>query len=181
MRNLVFVVHAFLLAGPLLAGEAKDPALKVGDNAVQVPVGKFFLVRMGTKHAAIKLTKPITKGDGGFEYVWYLREGGSGGFSNEKAAKGKGEVFEKYLRTPKGDGSFEVRDDGGRLEIECKSLSVVWSMSNWIYFASPRGEVEIAVTNTSDIKAVDCSDKKLVWHSRKTKIDSQQPVPREVF
>jgi len=138
------------------------------DTAVQVPVGKFFLIRSGKLRAAVKLTNKINKGDGGYEYVWYWQSDGSGIFTNSNAKSGKGEVFEKYYQRSKNkDGGGLVVNDGGVLYIYCNNITVKWSMSNWVYFHSPNGSVEIAVTNHSNIENINYLNNKLVWHRQK--------------
>jgi hypothetical protein len=144
-------------------GVPSSGAGKVACNAVQVPAGKFFLIRIRGQHAAVKLTNATNKGDGGYEYVWYWQMDGSGVFTNDNAKGGKGEVFENYRHVKNQDGVGSLVNDGGVLYMECNGVRVEWSKSNWIYFDSPNGKVEIALTDESRIENINFLGKKLVW------------------
>lgn len=133
------------------------------NNAIQVQRGDFFLIKKGNDYAAVKLTQKISKGDGGYKYVWYWQNDGSGSFVNKNATKGKGEIFEKYLRTQK---SSAVKDNGGILYIKCKNIKVQWSLSRWIYFHSRNGNVEIALVNEKKIEDIDYLDKNIKWNGK---------------
>ena len=185
MRIMILVALLLSAAVALSASEVADGALNVTSNGVQVPIGKFFLIRDGNKYAAVKLTSEISKGDGGCEYVWYFQTDGSGVFTNNSAENGKARVFEKYRRVKKTDTGWEVKNDGGVLHIVCKSIKVEWSLSNWIYFDSPIGPVVIAVSDTDDINKINFLASTLIWHSRKEEEVSQptnapysQPAPQ---
>lgn len=136
-------------------------------GAIEVPLGEFFLIRMGEEHAAVKLTATTGKGDGGVEYTWYYQSSGSGLFTDESATSGEGEAFEKYRRVKESADSTHLEDDGGVLHIVCDKLKVQWSMSNWIYFDTPRGPVEIALTDKSDIEEINYMDAALIWRAGK--------------
>lgn len=155
------------------AAEPASTGCEVTENAVQVPVGKFFLLRQGDTYAAVKLTEPIRKGDGGYKYVWYSQRDGSGIFTNAAAKKGKGEVFEKYRVVKRMKGGRQVKDAGGVLHIVSGPLKVEWSQGNWVYFASPTGDVEIAVSHANDIAQVNYRGNELVWHHRNQATVSQ--------
>lgn len=136
---------------------------KRSNNAIEAQRGKFFLIKKGTDYAAVKLTEQIAKGDGGYNYVWYWQNDGSGSFINKNAIKGKGEVFEKYSRTQK-NGSTVVENIGGILHIKCENIKVQWSLDRWVYLYSPTGNVEIALVDKKEIEDIDYLDKDIEWN-----------------
>jgi len=108
------------------------------DNAAKVPVNEFLLIKSNDTFAALRFIRPISDGDGGFEYECYHSENGNGSFTSDVSYKTTGKVFEKYKRTPnqQDPDSFSVEDDGGQLLINCKNIVVEWSLSTWVYFRS---------------------------------------------
>ena len=140
-------------------------------GAIEVPLGKFFLIRRGEEHAAVKLTATTWKGDGGVEYTWYYQSGGSGSFTDESATSGEGEAFEKYRRVKESADSTHLEDDGGVLHIVCDKLKVQWSQCTWIYFDTPRGPAEIALTDKTDIENINYMDAALIWRAGKVSND----------
>jgi len=167
MKQVLVLVAILALAGcPSQEFSTVSIERSGGDSgAVQVPLGKYFLIRLGDQHAAVKMTNTTTKGDGGVEYTWHYLSGGSGSFTHESATSGQGEVFEKYRRVEESDDVSHVEDDGGELYIICDKLKVQWSMSNWIYFDSPQGGVEIALTDDIFIDDINYLDPALHWRS----------------
>lgn len=167
MVSRVFLALLLLIPVLLLngcwpsSGPANTAVQPIGlpSASVQVPLGKFFLIRHGDQYGAVKLTKPTETGDGGVAYTWYYREGGTGSFTDEMAASGEGEVFEKYRRVA---GSI-VEDDGGVLYIECGKLRVEWSLDNWIYLDTHGDPMEIALTYTGNIADIDYLHPAIRW------------------
>lgn len=135
------------------------------DTAIQAPMGTYFLIRRDGEYGAVKLTKTTSKGDGGVAYTWHYQPNESLGFTGESVVNGEGEVFEKYRRVKGTGDSWKVEDDGGELFIVCGELRVEWSQSNWIYFDTPQGPVEIALTGKADIEEIDYLDSGLIWKS----------------
>lgn len=154
---------------------AEHPPGTVTDGGAKVPLGKFFLVRHGDEHAAVMLTAAITNGDGGVAYVWSAQSDGSGSFTNATAKHGRGEAFEKYRRVHRDDGDdgYDVENDGGVLHIRCGILRAEWSLSNWVYFDSPAGPLEIAFTEETSIETINYLDPELTWHTGKKQKISQ--------
>ncbi len=136
-------------------------------NAIEVPQGRFFIIKKGDNYAAVKLTERIVKGDGGYNYEWYWQNDKSGDFTNKNVIKGKGEVFEKYVRTRGENNSSTVRDAGGIYYIKCKNIKVQWSSSRWIYLNSPTADIEIALTDKTKIEDIDYLNKDLKWNRKK--------------
>jgi len=150
---------------------------KFSSTAMQVKQGNFFLVKKGNDYAAVKLTRKISKGDGGYKYVWYWQNDGSGSFTNKNAIKGEGEVFEKYLRTRKSATSCTVKDNGGILYIKCKNIKIQWSLNRWIYLSS-RESLEIALINKKKIEDIDYLDKNIKWKTNKKISKTTEPRSR---
>ena len=166
MRMLAFAAILALAGCPSQEPSTVELHGFVGDSgAVQASLGKFFLIRLGDQHAAVKLTKTTTKGDGGAKYTWYYQSGGSGSFTDESATRGQGEVFERYRRVKKTEDGWHVENNGGVLLIVCDKLRVQWSQSNWIYFDTPQGVVEIALTGKANIDDINYLDPALTWRA----------------
>lgn len=149
-------------------------AVAVDETAVEVPLGKYFLVRrlnpatlLGYSWCAVKLTEETDREEGGCRYVWYSLSKRTGKFDLALGRNGKGEVFEKYRRTSTPDGGQTLVNDGGQLYIECAVGRVEWSQSRWIYFDSIDGPVEIAITDEDSIEKVSLRDPSLEWQMRR--------------
>ena len=169
MKTIIAYLAFFAIAG--CSPEGYPPSnlqtTDVTENAVKMPLGKFLLIRLSDQHGAIKFTKTIAKGDNGVEYTWYYQSDRSGSFVNNTAKHGQGEVFEKYKRVKKTDDGWEVENDGGVLHITCDKLTVEWSSGNWIYFDSPSGLMEIAITTNTSIEDINYLDEAIIWHKEK--------------
>jgi hypothetical protein len=140
----------------------------VKGNCIRIPVGQFFLIRRGRTCGAIKWTKPVLKGDGGYAYKWYYQPDGSGSFTNPAATSGKGKVFTDWRGTQLGPDKPEFFSEEGRDYLQCGGLCVKWALGNWLYFDDYMcAEIEIAVTGTSDISEINYLDSSLTWYGQR--------------
>lgn len=141
-------------------------------EAVQVPIGEFFLVRRGNACAAVKLLPPGGKQASGRHYVWFYQEDGSGIFTNAAARSGKGYVSENYETiTDPGEPHRELLVlDGAAPNIQCGGIRLEWSSGDWVYFRDYYGmfkDIEIALTTASSIEEVDYLSSHLEWQRGK--------------
>ena len=134
------------------------PSLLPSGRAIDVPLGRFFLLKSGNRFGAVRILRNTP--DDGAEYEWHYQGDGSGDFSKRDCLRGRGKVFERYERVKKRTDGWEVKDVGSELHIKCGDLSVQWSLSNWIY-VNPN--VDVAVTEATSIEDVDVFDEKLEW------------------
>ncbi len=138
------------------------------EDRIRIPVGQFFLIRRGRTCGAVKWTKPVRKGNGGYSYEWFYQSDGSGSFINPAATSGKGEVFTDLRGRRYWPDETELFSDEGRDYLQCGELCVKWALGNWLHFDdSGCAEVEIAVTGVSDINDVDCLDNALTWYGQR--------------
>lgn len=142
-----------------------EPVIK--KNAIQMPVGKFFIVKRDKEYAAIRILRLTW--DNRAIYECYYQSDGSGNFNSQSVAYQKGEVYERYAKTPISPSEVLLKDKGGKLNIECGSFKIEWSAQNWIYlegYGIEQPFFEIAPTMIRDISRLDVMDKSLKWISR---------------
>jgi len=162
-RSLLLLSLLLLCMRPSFAEEEGDnhmpPVGSLTGTTARLPIGTYVLLRSGKEVVALKLTETIKKGDGGVAYLWYAQSDGTGIFTHALTRTGRGEVFEKYIRPPGGDGGFLI-NDGGILHITCGRFKLEWSLDTWLYL---KEGMEIAFTDVKDIAEVNALDPELTW------------------
>ena len=153
--------------------------VEVNDIAIRVPARCFILARNEQGCAAFKVAGRALRHERGYKYVWYWQTGESGGFARPGVESGSGEVFDDYENYYEEHRRLDYAGDGWRDEndgtryLNCGPLTLKWSLGNWIYFDSPQGRAEIAVTEVTNIEEVNCQDVGLTWHRGKSNLSSE--------
>jgi hypothetical protein len=133
---------------------------------LDVPFGRYFLLRRNAEFAAVRLGERTGGGA-----LWDCSYQGDGSGDLRRGAVAHGEVFEHYAATETA-GIYSTA--GSQANIACGPLVVGWSIGNWLY---PRGlwsgddldshqhdpGVEVAVTSATELGHVDVFDSELDW------------------
>lgn len=160
-----------VLFTPLLArcsDAAPTPGVSSAQTAVKAPIGRFFLVRSGARHAAIMLLPEPPPTREGRQYLWYYQNDGSGVFTNATATKGRGVVAEHYrtVSDPEDPSRSVMVLAGDPPELVCGGLRVAWSEGDWVYFNDCQGlftNIQIALTDVDDIRGLNYMAADLKW------------------
>lgn len=153
--------------------DISEPIYSKTLTSVQVPFGKFVLVRGKTGLGAFKLCHRVSRYGflNGVKYeCWFSAQGD---FSATKSQCSSGTVYERY-RIVKviSDNEKEIEDAGGKYNISVGNYLIEWSNSNHLYNQTHTGKnasieyaepFAIAATNWTDIKEIDFTDKTLKW------------------
>jgi hypothetical protein len=153
--------------------DISEPIYSKTLNSVQVPFGRFVLVRGKIGIGAFKLCHRVSRYGflNGVKYeYWYSAQGD---FSPTKSVRGSSTVYERH-RVVKviSDNEKVIEDAGGRYNISIGNYLIEWSSSNHIYSQTHTGKntsieqtepFAIAATNWIDIKEIDFTDKSLKW------------------
>jgi len=138
---------------------------KIKSDVVSLALGDLLLLKTPSgERAAIRFDRMTD--DWGVDYTsWFIPVG-----STNVPESSQGHVFEKYWRTRTDKSSYEVRDIGGKYQVQCGPLSIGWSGSTWLYipdgyvFAVQTGGTE--ATPSFDIES-------LTWHTSHAKEHTQ--------
>jgi hypothetical protein len=135
-------------------------------NAIQMPIGKFFLVREGNRYAAIRILRATWSK--GAVYECYSQGDDLGNFNSKSATHKKGKVCERYKESRISPSEVMLRDNGSRQNIECGQFSLEWSNQNWVYLkghGTDQPIFELATTAISNVTQLNVKDKNLQWIS----------------
>lgn len=142
-------------------------------TSVQVPFGKFVLVRGNTGFGAFKLRHRVSRYGflNGVKYEYWISAQGE--FFPAKTESGSDTVYERYKVTKViSNNEKEIEDDGSKLNISIGNYLIEWSSNNHLYnrtyigknsFIARAEPFAIAATNWSDINEIDFTDKTLKW------------------
>jgi len=134
---------------------------KIKSDTVSLALGDLLLLKTPSgERAAIRFDRMTD--DWGVDYTsWFIPAR-----STNVSELSQGHVFEKYWRTRTGKSSYEVKDIGGKYEVQCGRLSIGWSGPTWLYI--PDGYV--FAVQTGGAEAPPSFDiESLTWHTSHAK------------
>ena len=153
--------------------EISEPIYSETLTSVQVPFGKFVLVRGKSGLGAFKLSHRVSRYGflNGVKYEYWFSAQGE--FSTSKTESGSGTVYERYkVVKVTSNNKREIEDAGGKYNISVGNYLIEWSSGNHLYnrtyigkspFIAHAEPFEIAATYWTDIKNIDFTDKTLKW------------------
>ena len=176
-----FAVILILLAGASIWfyqyaanwNEIEEPIYSKTLTSVQVPFGKFVLVRGKTGLGAFKLSHRVSRYGflNGVKYEYWFSAQGE--FLPSKTESGSGTVYERYKVVKViSNNESKIEDAGGKYNISVGNYLIEWSNGNHLYNQTHIAKshtiahpvpFEIAATNWTDIKDIDFADKTLKW------------------
>ncbi len=147
--------------------------VRIGPNAVAMPLGRILLIRKASEYCAVKFNELWTRSElaGSARYESHYQGDKTGDFSNKNVQFKRGE-----LRSPRilGFGGGHRYSIWGKEEVQCGPIKFFWTFKTWVYFFSG-GQVpgdygiEFAPTKWTDISHVNVFDPRLKWYRYDTK------------
>ena len=130
---------------------------KIQSDMVSLALGDLLLLKtLSGERAAIRFDRMTD--DWGADYTsWFIPAG-----LTNVAESSQGHVFEKYWSTRIGKSSYEVKDIGGKYQVQCGPLSIGWSASTSLYI--PDGYVFAVQTGGAEATPV-FDIESLTWHT----------------
>lgn len=178
VRKTVIAVAIFIASvsfAPVEAGDGADLSVTteprnvvVGGHRIQIPTGRFLLIRKGSDCAAVKFLSywtGETERDYFGSYECYYRSDGGCDFSGPGVKATTGQVSYPRFR-----GTFHWAYQKGRKDLRCGRIALSWVGNGKVSFFMPgqtsakdKG-IEMAPTAWTNISDVDSQSSGVTWY-----------------
>lgn len=133
----------------------------IGDDFVQIPLGRILLIHKGSGYCAVKFTAAWTgktEEDRYATYESYYQGDGTGDFLNKNVQFKKGDLI---LRRTVGLGHPRFPVGCTKTRVRCGPTELVGYALRYVYFPA---ETDYAPTEWTDISQVNVFDPRLKWY-----------------